>query len=156
MSFDFPFVRLLGVRLFCYYPYLPWDQVNSELHNDAIHLDLQIKLNQNGKSNKHGTKTFPKLPFPNRPPNEGGNKAKQAYCYSFNNNKDKCERGQSCLFPHVCEKCEGPHHRQICPREQQPGYLSKSNTTSKTVQKTCYKKHQLYTNSTLIVQLLLL
>jgi hypothetical protein len=22
MSFDFPFVRLFGVRLFCYYPYI--------------------------------------------------------------------------------------------------------------------------------------
>jgi hypothetical protein len=51
--------------------YLPWDQVNSELHNDAMHLGLQVKLNQNGKSNKHGTKTFPKLPFPIRPSNEG-------------------------------------------------------------------------------------
>jgi hypothetical protein len=29
--------------------YLPWDQVNSELYNDAMHLGLQIKLNQNGK-----------------------------------------------------------------------------------------------------------
>jgi hypothetical protein len=25
-SFDFPFVRLLGVRSFCYYPYLSWRQ----------------------------------------------------------------------------------------------------------------------------------
>ena len=60
--------------------HLPWDQLNSELQNDAMHLSLHIKLNQNGKSNKHGTKTFPKLPFPNRPPNERGNKAKHAYC----------------------------------------------------------------------------
>jgi len=57
--------------------HLPWDQINSELHNDVMHLGLQIKLNQNGKSNKHGPKTFPKLPFPNRPPNEGGNKPKK-------------------------------------------------------------------------------
>jgi len=96
--------------------HLPWDQVNSELHNDAMHLGLQVKLNQNGKSNKRGTKTFLKLPFPIRPSNEGGNKTKHAYCYSFNNNKGKCERGQNCLFPHVCENCGGPHHRQICPK----------------------------------------
>jgi hypothetical protein len=51
---------------------------------------------------------------------------RKSFSFSF-------ERGQSCLFPHVCEKCEGPHHRQICPREQQPGCLFKSNTTSKNV-----------------------
>ena len=95
--------------------HLPWDQVNSELHNDAMHLGIQIKLNQNGKSNKHGTKTFPKLPFPIRPSNEGGNKAKHAYCYSFNNNKGKCERGQICLF-RTCVKNVGPTSSTNMPK----------------------------------------
>lgn len=56
--------------------YLPWDQVNSELYNDAMHLGLQTKLNQNGKllSNKTMPKTFQRPPFPNKTPNEGGDK----------------------------------------------------------------------------------
>ena len=51
---------------------------------------------------------FQNFPFPSDPQMKGGNKAKHAYCSSFNNNKGKCERGQNCLFLHVCEKC-GAH-----------------------------------------------
>jgi hypothetical protein len=49
--------------------YLPWDQVNSELYNDAMHLGLQIKLNLSGKllSTKTMPKTFQRPPFPNKP-----------------------------------------------------------------------------------------
>lgn len=56
--------------------YLPWDQVNSELYNDAMHLGLQIKLNLNGKllSTKTMPKTFQRPPFPNKTPYEGGSK----------------------------------------------------------------------------------
>ena len=31
MNFDFPFVRLFGVRQFCYYPYLPGDPASSNI-----------------------------------------------------------------------------------------------------------------------------
>jgi hypothetical protein len=46
---------------------LPWDQVNSELYGDAMHLGLQIKLNLNGKllSTKTMPKAFQRPPFPN-------------------------------------------------------------------------------------------
>jgi len=75
---------------------------------------------------------------------------KNAYCYSFNNNKGKCERGQNCLFPHVCEKC-GAHiidkyaqesnDQGLCPNQipqvnssqnllQEAPILSKLNTNS--------------------------
>lgn len=120
--------------------YLPWDQVNSELYNDAMHLGLQIKLNLNGKllSTKTMPKTFQRPPFPNKTPNEGGNRT-HSYCYSFNNNKGKCERGHNCQYPHMCEKCGGAHFRQICPKERRAEFsqspISAGNQLPKTTTK---------------------
>ena len=98
--------------------YLPWNQVNSELYNDAMHLELQIKLNLNGKllSTKTMPKTFQRRPFQPKPLMKGV--TKNTHTASFNNNKGKCERGQNCQYPHVCEKCGGAHFRQICPKER--------------------------------------
>ena len=121
--------------------YLPWDQVNSELYNDAMHLGLQIKLNLSGKllSTKTMPKTFQRPPFPNKTLNEGGSK-KHSYCYSFNNNKGKCERGQNCQYPHVCGKCGGAHFRQICPKERRAEFSQSQFSAGNELPKTTTKQ----------------
>ena len=73
------------------YKSLPWDQVNNELYN----------LSKNIKS----------LPFPVSGVSQRSSKK---YCYSFNNNDGRCERGQNCKYPHVCEKCGEGHFKRLC------------------------------------------
>jgi hypothetical protein len=72
-----------------HYESLPWDQVNNELYSEAMSLNLKVKFDNLSKNIKS-------LPFP-----------VDEYCYSFNDNDGRCERGQNCKYPHVCEKHGG-------------------------------------------------
>ena len=63
--------------------------VNIELYSEAMSLCLKGKFDNLSKNIKS-------LPFP-----------VDEYCYSFNDNDGRCERGQNCKYPHVCEKHGG-------------------------------------------------
>ena len=98
-----------------YYVNLPWDLVHSELHGDAIALGLKIKLEamktHPGNQGLHkspflGSKTLGKVPT-NGP-------RKWSFCYSLIKNDGECERGSSCTYPHICEKCWGQHSKKAC------------------------------------------
>ena len=85
------------------YESLPWDQVNNELYSEAMSLGLKIKFDNLSKNIKS-------LPFPvSGAPQRSSNK----YCYSFNNNNGRCERGLNCKYPHVCEKCGRAHFKRL-------------------------------------------
>ena len=71
------------------YESLPWDQVNNELYSEAMSLGLKIKFDNLSKNLKS-------LPFPvSGAPQRSSLWSSKKYCYSFNNNDGRCERGQS-------------------------------------------------------------
>ena len=71
------------------YESLPWDQVNNELYSEAMSLGLKIKFDNLSKNLKS-------LPFPvSGAPQRSTLWSSKKYCYSFNNNDGRCERGQN-------------------------------------------------------------
>ena len=61
------------------------------------------------------SKNLKSLPFPvSGAPQRSSLWISKKYCYSFNNNDGRCERGQNCKYPHVCEKCGGGHFKRLC------------------------------------------
>ena len=78
-------------------------QVNNELYSEVMSLSLKVKFDNLSKNIKS-------LPFPvSGAPQRSSNK----YCYSFNNNNGRCERGLNCKYPHVCEKCGRAHFKVL-------------------------------------------
>ena len=64
-------------------------------------LGLKIKFDNLSKNLKS-------LPFPvSGAPQRSSLWISKKYCYSFNNNDGRCERGQNCKYPHVCESVAG-------------------------------------------------
>ncbi|MEW8544663.1 MAG: hypothetical protein AB2693_14135 [Candidatus Thiodiazotropha sp.] len=77
---------------------LPWGMINSELQNEALAMGISKKLKQN-PTNQRKQKTEVKR-----------------FCFRFNNNNGQCPKGKDCSFPHICQKCGGPHSRRQCPK----------------------------------------
>ncbi|MES9882802.1 MAG: hypothetical protein ABW185_18190, partial [Sedimenticola sp.] len=80
---------------------LPWDQVNSELHNQALASGLCARV-----------KAPAFLSSQNR--QDKGKASKQKHCFRFNNS-GSCPR-QNCPFAHKCQKCDGNHSKKSCKK----------------------------------------
>lgn len=90
---------------------LPWGMINSELQNEALAMGI--------------SKTFKQNPAGQRKPKTGIKK----YCFRFNNQNGQCPKGKDCSFPHICQKCGGPHSRKQCPKPT-TGYSTGNNLPS--------------------------
>ena len=77
---------------------LPWGLISSELQNEALAMGFSKNIKQN--------------PAGQRKPKSGIKK----YCFRFINQNGQCPKGADCSFPHICQKCGGPHSRRQCPK----------------------------------------
>ena len=109
---------------------LPWDQVNTELYQQAFGMAFLQKTSPS--SQKNGEKYNNNL-RPNKAP-------AGSYCFEFNNNGGKCTR-RGCIYPHVCQTCRGAHHRGTCKfQNKNPTSSANSQTTSTENKKTTNSK----------------
>lgn len=99
---------------------LPWDSLNSDLHNEALATGLESKKNQ-----KSGG---PFRPNSGRPKNGGQFKR---HCYTYNN-EGLC-RDRTCKYGHFCQLCrqEG-HGKKDCHNNRTQSTRNKSTMPTST------------------------
>ena len=85
---------------------MPWDTINLELHAEALQIGIKQKIQ--GSMSDTGRQFKPKQPFRGKQPQA------RKVCFSYNNNEGICTR-QNCMFPHICIRCHGDHHKKVCP-----------------------------------------
>ena len=95
------------------------DQINPELHAEALQIGVTTKLDMLGKQSKNDSQRLFRAK---------GASDRKSVCFSFNNNSGKCLRKNG-TFPHVCSKCYGNHHKRVCPMS--PDGRKNTSTTVK-------------------------